>query len=151
MAIAFLKFELHQYIKSGEMLAYCCCAQTHNHSLQQCSTLSTQRLFDVIEQLKYTSCQAVCLMKSFEKLAAGRLTTICETSILSEAVQFLLIACKRRQQNLKNECPHAEISPTTSRGHTPVLLQSDYFKCFSLKFQNHQKDITLPECDRMNE
>ena len=133
------------------MLASRCCAYTHNHRLQPCSTLSTHRLFDVIEQLKYTSCQAVCLTKSLEKLAAGRLTTICETSIFGEAVQFLLIACKGRQQNLKNDCPHAEISPTTSRGHTPVPLQSDYIKCFSLKFQNHQKDITLPECDGMNE
>lgn len=39
------------------------------------------------------------------------LTTISETSIFREALQFLLIACKGRQQNLKNDCPHTEISP----------------------------------------
>ena len=119
--------------------------------LQLCSTLSTQGLlFGVTGQLKY-SCQALNLIKSLEKLAAGSLTTIFETSVFSKAEQFLMMACKGRQQNLMNDCPHAEISPTISRGHTALLLESDYFKCFSLKFQNHQKHITLLECDRMND
>lgn len=90
---------------------------THTHTdshkrVRSCSTLSTQRmLFGVIEQLKYASCRALCFIRSLAKSPAGSLTTISETSIFREALQCLLIACKGRQQNLKNDCPHTEISP----------------------------------------
>lgn len=67
-------------------------------------------LLGVIEQLKYTSCQTLHFIKSLAKLAAGAQTTISETSIFGEALQFLLIACKGRQQNLKNDCPQTKIS-----------------------------------------
>lgn len=52
-----------------------------------------------------------CFIRSLAKSAAGSLTTISETSIFREALPFLLIACKGRQQNLKNDCPHTEILP----------------------------------------
>lgn len=110
------------------------CAHTHSHiqKFQSSSTLSTQRLvFGVIEQLKYTSCQARRLIKSQAKLAGGWLTTISETSIFREAVQFLLIACKARRENLKNDCPRAEISPYR-RQH----LEDTHHSCWNLIILN---------------
>lgn len=116
---------------------------THTHSLtckSSCSTLSTWRLlFGVIEQLKYNSCQALSFIKSLAKLAVGLLTAICETSIFREALQFLLIACKGRQQNLKNDCPHTKISPYR-RQH----LEDTHHSCCNLIILNAFLKISEP-------
>lgn len=120
----------------------------HTHSMQYVTNTKT-----VTEQLKYTSCQAPCFIKSLAKSAAGWLTTISETSIFREALQFLLIACKERQQNLKNDCPHTEILP-----YHPQHLEDTQHSSWNLivlkafvKFQNHQKDVSPPEYVRMKE
>lgn len=116
-------------------------AHTHSHTRTwSCSTLPTRRLlFGVIEQLKYTSCQALCFIRSLAKSAAGSLTTIFETSIFREALQFLLIACKGRQQNLKNDCPHTEISPYR-RQH----LEDTHHSCWNLIILNAFLKISEP-------
>lgn len=88
--------------------------------------------------MNYTSCQVAASIKNLAKLAASLLTTICKTSIVGEGEQFRLIACKGRQKNWKNDCPHTKIhplSPPPSRGHTPLVLQSNSFKCFPENFQ----------------
>lgn len=55
--------------------------------------------------------RSVCLLGRLAKSAAALLTTNPETSIFGGTRQFLLIACKGRRQNLKNDCPHTEILP----------------------------------------
>lgn len=127
-----------QVIKNWESLA----AHTHTltHTLELGPAVHYQHtLIGVIEQLKYTGCEALRSIKSLVKLAAGSLTTISETSIFWEALQFLLIACKGRQQNLKNDCPHTEISPYR-RQH----LEDTHHSCWNRIVLNAFLKISKP-------
>lgn len=111
-------------------------AQPHSHARSQTTNFTPavhyqpgDCCFVSLNKLKYASCQALCLVEKPGKVRnrPGRQRSRRHPS-LGERCNFLLIACKGRQQNLKNDCPHTEISQPYRRQH----LEDTHHSCGNL-------------------